>query len=140
MIRLLSMADKAYCIKRRLVDNSEQVMWHMVKIAVSTHEDSYNHWRQEIYSFLSRVPKIKSGKRYPSFKFIYDAIWEVWGDSFDTFIRQAYGEYGDETRAVDVADITKRAERYFRWLSEELSAKGAVTPSSVYSKLGELGF
>lgn len=140
MIRIISMADKTGDLRRELVSSSKQIMRHLAKIAVTTQKSSYNHWRQEILSFLYVVPKLKSTKKPPSFRFIYDAIWKTWGDSFDVFIKQTYAEYGEETRDVDVADVTKRAEAYLKWLSQELSAKQGVNPNDVYAKLQELGF
>jgi hypothetical protein len=98
-----------------------------------------NHWKQEVWNFLHDVPKIKSTKKYPSYKLIRYAVgaYEDMIPEFVSLIEDNYSEL--EVQRSDISELEKIVTMYFDWISAELTEKGLVNRLSVYNKLEEIG-
>lgn len=132
-IRVMSSYDKD--IRRKIIDSSDKVIEHLVKLILYPDTEYVNGWKQEVYSFLHRIDKTKRNKRYPSYKFILEAL--------STHLDTIHGYkmcVVDEMQECKVNplpfsdyDVTNMCKKYMDWLSHQLSDNGYVTQKEVYT-------
>ena len=133
-----AMADTRKAVERELKSCGRQIVVHLTKLMIYPEAQQANHWKQEIYSFLNNVPKLKGSKKYPSKSFIFNAI-SVYVDTIDSIKWQLQYDESDLTQLdIDDAVIEKKATRYLDWLATELSQKGAVQSVQVYNMLDKI--
>lgn len=114
---------------------------HLVKLAILDSPQNVNHWRQEVYASMHELPKLKSTGKYPTSDWIYQQIWDYYGDDlakyFDIAIKE---ELGVNLKANVTADkIVEPLSEYISWLSTNLSNQGKIDRESSYTKLKSLG-
>lgn len=118
---------------------SGEIVEHLLKLYFFQDDTYTNHWRQEIWSFFHRVPKLKTTKKFPDANVIREAV-----GAYDDMVMELSRSVLDEYSAlipsrVDFQEAKSLILAYLDWISAEISKQGSVTPSEVYSKLGELG-
>lgn len=136
--RLNEFAYDRHKIEDMLVNKSPEIVEHLIKIYLYPDDVNTNHWKDEIYSFINRVPKIKFNNKFPSSKFIYEKTYGVWWDTIPNMIKKVVSEYGDYHINYNIGDILDFCSRYFNWLSRELSSNGLILKKNVYSTIDEL--
>ena len=136
--RLVEFAYDRRKIEDILVNKSPEILEHLIKIYFYPGNDSINHWKDEIYSFINRVPKVKFNNKFPSSKFIYDKTYGVWWDTIPNIVDKVLDEYGDSNRDSNMSDCLDFCSRYFTWLSNELSSKGLISKKDVYEIIDNL--
>lgn len=112
---------------------------HLLKLALYPLSINKNYWRQEVYTCFNKMPKLESTKRYPTYQFIYETIWNTYGDDLDKYIDIVLKEEQNETIRTDDFDIYEAVHSYIKYLSEQLSFKGVLDRQETYNKLEELG-
>lgn len=113
-----------------LENSADQLVEHLVKIAMFQDNGNLKHWVDELGGFVNRIPKIK-GKNQPPLKdFIYRALTEYEYNRLDATIENVEFLY-KKVKPVTTSKrfIKKYIDEYMKWLSEELSEKGFVYAS-----------
>ena len=87
---------------------------------------------------------MKHNKKPPDKKFIFDTIWDYFGDRLeyiiDCVIRKEQEEkLKSKLDNVLANEVYTKVLAYIKWLSKKLSEKTVVTNQEVYDKLEELG-
>lgn len=133
-------------LKNVLDDIGYNIIEHIVKLYFYRNKGATRHWRREIFSFLHRVSVLKHNHKLPSSDFLYENLYHVNSNKIGRIVlsvTQWYvDEYGDSDVAVNddsISDVTDMISRYLKWLSENLSRTGDVTPNEVYNQLDALG-
>ena len=98
-----------------------------------------NHWRKEVWNFFHSVPKLKSTKKYPPYSLVRDSI-----GAFDDMVPEISSAILEDysklvPQRTDFDEIETIVHQYLDWVSDEVSDKGIISSSPVYSKLAELG-
>lgn len=133
-----SMSEVKHEIYRKIVDQSDMIVEHLMKILLFPNSEYIHHWQSEIYSFLPRVKKLRNTKKWPSKKFILEAL-STNNDMLDTFIWQSIEEESELTpEYLDAEDALPYIEEYMDWLADQLSSHGGASPEGVRQKLEEI--
>ena len=144
MILLREFAIERPALKASLMSDFKQIFPHLLLVFYHPTAQEANHWKGEIYNFLSDVPLLKSTKRLPKKDLIFDGLWTSVEERIPSrhrnFIRDINeGEYGENLGSI-VYD--SRAEEFCRkyiiWLSEQLSILGELSRNSVIKEIDEL--
>lgn len=153
MILIREFADNKRDLQRDLRGKTEQIIEHIFKMFLMPNHESYNHWKQEIASFLSEVTKLKNTKKFPISKQLYDWTYNIRQDLITdkSYVRGKIKNIAiqydmDEKKLMKlnahINYICKKlnfiCESYFKWLCSELSKYGIVTYDKIYDKLDEL--
>lgn len=126
-------------ISSNLVSKASPLTDHLIKLYLFSDCEYVNHWRQEVWGFLNKVPKMRHNNKFPSYKFIFDHV-SGYCDMTEEIMYQMLDKYSMLTPVrLDVDELKSILNSYFEWLSKELASRGVVDPSEVYSKLEELG-
>lgn len=113
-----------------LENSADQLVGHLVKIAMFQDNGSLKHWRDELGGFVNRIPKMKGKNQLPSKEFIYQALTEYEYSRLDATIENVEFLYRKvEPVTTSKVFIKKYIDEYMDWLSEELSEKGFVYAS-----------
>lgn len=99
-----------------------------------------NHWRQEVWSGLNTMDRLKGSNKLPSTEFIYKNSFEVNKNSVQDAIDWAIDHEQSLVPIdnIDVSHLTTVMDEYFQWLSEKLSYNRYLKSKDVYCKLDEL--
>lgn len=101
-----------------------------------------HHWRQEVWTALHRLPKLKNNNKLPSKQFIINHTWEEYKGEMDYILicarEHEYLLTPEVDRLENVEEFSSICFKYLDWLSGILSSKSKVLPSEVYQKLKEL--
>lgn len=138
---IFAMAISQQDAKKQIISISSILTEHLIKLYLFPSAEYVDHWKQEIWNFFHGVPKVKSTKKYPSYKLIRyavgayeDMIPELTGLVEDSYSRRLAVERDN------LSDLENMVSSYFDWISEQLAEQGVVKNSDVYRKLNELGF
>ena len=129
-------ADSQAEIYRDIRSKSSIVIEHLIKVFMYPDSDDLNHWKQEIYAAMSRVPKLKRTKKYPESKNILKYSWNIWKDSIDDMIQVIENDYGSSN--IDSNTIYNKIYKYLNWLADELTNFGYVTSKQIYVEIDSL--
>lgn len=124
-------------VRDKIIAASEKIIEHIVKLLYYPDSSDCDHWKEEIYSFLPRVYKLKGSKKYPSKKFIFEAL-SGHDDAIETFTNPVINQYGDPQIDVSDSNLVSAIQSYQIYLSEVLSAQGYASPSEVYEMLDNI--
>lgn len=131
-------------IKNKLIDNTEPVIEHLLKLYLMPEHTSVNHWKQEIATFINKVGNLKGTNKFPKFKQIYDWTYGSYQDVItnpnylDKMIKTIIYDYDLE---IDyyieevVENFNRICETYFTWLARELSEWGVISKIDIYKTL-----
>ena len=134
-------------IERSLKPLTEKIIEHLFKLYLLPNNESVKHWKKEIYSFIHSIDKLKGSNKRPTSKQIYE--W-TFGKKADIFDDDYYVEVMVDTIEYEYSttigknvnsiknDMYVLCDNYFKWLSNELSVKGLISPQSVYAELDNL--
>lgn len=143
-IPILGFAYSRSKIAEDLEANVRSIIRHLIKLWRYPHAAEVNHWRQEVYSFLYEVGRLKGSNKYPSVEFIMKNTYNVNKSDIPKWFNGVSRTYDGKFESLDIRDdvdlMNKRIKEYFEWLADALSTDGYVFPEDVYSKLKELGF
>lgn len=121
---------------------SRRVLEHLIKLYYwsDSDPDNMNTWKKSVYSNCCRVPRCTSNNRYPDSKKIYKAIWNAWGDTFDSLEKELNNNpaYKKLPRISIDSNCISLCSDYILWLSHQLNIDGVVTPSEVYEEIDKL--
>lgn len=133
-----AMASSRLLLQTKLNAKSEQVVEHLVKIAMFPKSSTIPHWKQEIFAFLHSVDRQKSNHKYPSEKFIYESI-STMNDILDSYVDYVRDCEGEQMPLYPTDDsLLNYISGYQRWIAKELSTKGRISKDACYSKIDEL--
>lgn len=136
---ILAMSADLKSVKDDIRRAVNQIDKHIIKLALYPNVGAKDHWRAEIYSFLSDVPKLKGSNKFPKQNVIRSEL-ATYEDTFDTWVPVIKKNNKNLTPAnISVEDILSCAMEYHDWLAFELSTKGIVSVEDVFNKLEELG-
>ena len=135
---VIGMSDKRSEIRNQLKYSGEQVALHLIKLAIYPDAQERNHWKQEVYAFLHKVPKFKKTNKWPEQEFIFEAL-SVYDDVVDNLVLEVY----DDEESLTPSEVpTKKLEdmlvTYHAWAAHELSKNGILRRQEVYDKIDEL--
>lgn len=136
---VLGMSREMRDVKREVESKSAEIALHLAKLGMYPDNDSKMHWRQEVYSFLFKVPRLKSTNKFPKSDKLFDWLWDSVKDEIRDWGRGVIREYGRPS-GMTLDEVEVFCAAYYDWLSTNLSRHGIVTQPEVYSKLDELGF
>jgi len=135
---IVAMSVDKQKIQNDLIDSGKQTVLHIIKLVLYPDSPSVNHWKQEIYSFLHDVPKLKGSNKIPEASFIFNAI-SSWDDMIDKLVIEVQDEEEVESSVeVNIDQLQTMISEYHRWAADELSSSGILRRSDVYSKIDEI--
>ena len=139
---IFGFANRKSDIAAMIEENTRELIQHLIKLWVFPDAKDCNHWKQEVYNFLYRVPRLKRSNKFPSKKFILNNTIVVNKDNIAALLRIVITDYKNqyEQKKSEYSTMEERILLYFDWLAEELSINGKVARNDVYAKLSELGF
>lgn len=146
-IYINAMAEQKKEIERSLSPKTDMIIEHMLYLCLAPTCTTVSHWMDEIYSFISKIDKLKGKNRFPSARMIYEWTYGKKQDLVkDTrWLSVMIDDARDKeniTDDFDVQDVMNDLDTmcmfYFQWLSEELASVGAVSRKSVREKLKAL--
>lgn len=133
-----AMSDKKEVIYRRISDPSDRIIEHIIKLVLFSDSTYCNHWKQEIFGFLNRIPSLKSSGKYPKASWIYTAL-TIYNDQLSSMISDIKEDCSSlNARSITDASIENAVEDYQLWLANNLSENGRVRLQDVYNKLDEI--
>lgn len=137
-IYIRSMSEARSKIHDQIASVAYEIDRHIMKLMLYPDTEYVEHWEKEIAGFLNHVPKMKGSNKYPSSRFILDAIG-IYEDALDDMLPVLKEDYS-MLHAVDLSlsDIEHVICQYHRWLSSVLAEKGQVSQVAVINKLHEL--
>lgn len=146
ILNLNEYAYKKRQLEDKLYSNTEQIIEHLFKLYLLPNHSARNHWKQEIYSFLHSIDKLKGSNKRPTPAQIYTWTFGNKEDTIDNYfvkvmidtINYQYKENIKLNINVVKNNILFVCRSYFKWLAKELSTKGIVSPQQIYKKLDEL--
>lgn len=125
-----AMADSRKECWARLDNIGDPLIEHLIKLFYYSDNGNTEHWKDEVYSFLHSVFKLKNNKKFPSSKFIFDSLTDSYFPVFDKMESSVLYRY-DKTlrRNVSYCDSSCKefVSKYLRWISHELSECGRVS-------------
>ena len=138
-VYIKAMAVTTQDAKQQLISAGGEAIEHLIKLYAFPDTEYTNHWRQEVWSFLRKVPKLKSTKRYVDFALIRDCL-----SAYEDMIPELYSEIVNEYKSLtparfDMEELQRIIGEYFDWIAQILSEKGLVCPEDVYAILDKLG-
>ena len=136
-ILITSSAVQRDILKQKLIDRSEQVVNHLIKIFLYPSNNAAEHWKHEVYSFLYQVGVLKSSNKFPTSKFILNNTWNTWEDAILAYIPVVKQDFPNMSEN-DSKDVYRAIYEYFRWLSKNLSMCGMVSQTSVKQTINDL--
>lgn len=125
-------------IYRILENKSSVVIEHIIKLFLVPYSQDRNHWKQEIYAALSRVPKLKMSHKYPSSSNILKHTWNIWHDSIFDMCNVIAKEYGVTCLQDDKRHVYIICHQYLTWLADNISDSGYITRTAAYNMLDKL--
>lgn len=146
-IYINAMAEQKKEIERSLSPKTDMIIEYMLYLCLTPNCTTVSHWMDEIYSFISKIDKLKGKNRFPSARMIYEWTYSKKQDLVkDTRWLSAMIEDAKDKENItddfDVQDVMNDLDAmcrfYFQWLSEELASVGAVSRKSVREKLKAL--
>lgn len=139
---IFGFANRKSDIAAMIEENTRELIQHLIKLWVFPDAKDCNHWKQEVYNFLYRVPRLKRSNKFPSKKFILNNTIVVNKDNISALLRIVITDYKNqyEQKKSEYSTMEEHILLYFDWLAEELSINGKVARNDVYAKLSELGF
>ena len=139
---IFGFANRKSDIATMIEENTRELIQHLIKLWVFPDAKDCNHWKQEVYNFLYRVPRLKRSNKFPSKKFILNNTIVVNKDNISALLRIVITDYKNqyEQKKSEYSTMEEHILLYFDWLAEELSINGKVARNDVYAKLSELGF
>lgn len=144
---IMGFAENQKDIERNLTAHTDEILEHLLKCFIMPQHTATQHWKQEIASQIYKVDRLKSGKKFPSAKQIYNWTYHKKQDLitdprwFSASVYDICEQYGVELEISPDAfmlEFDAICVKYFKWLSEELSDVGRVSRVEVYQKLDEL--
>lgn len=134
---ILGFARNRADIIRKIVEHSDELIEHLVKVKLYPDDDSFDHWCTEVRAQLCYVPKLSGSNKYPSEKLIYTKAWGDIQDVFTNYVDCVIDDYGMPNR-LRYREVYQFVDNYMVWLSRTLSTKGDVSMAEVQRKLDEL--
>ena len=143
MIFLKEFAIEKTEYKVKLMNAFEKIFSHLLKVYYYPRSQYKPHWVKEIYSFLNDAPILKSTKKLPKEKLIFDSLWTSVKEIIPRRHRKTLAiineKYGDELGKVEYdAKAESFVYNYVVWISENLSKKGDVLISEVEAEINSL--
>ena len=65
--------------------NLDNLIKHLIKLIIFDSPNNNNHWKQEVYALFNNIPKQNKNNKFPSSQYIYNTIWNYYGDRLDIF-------------------------------------------------------
>lgn len=127
-----------------LRNDSKQIIKHLLKIFYHRGRTPMFHWKKEVFNYLHDIDLVKSNKRIPSEKLIFEGLWEGSHELFDGRHEDAVDdindEYGDDFGYIDsLSSLAKPfCKEYMRWLAHELSLRGRIPKSDIFEEIDDL--
>ena len=143
MICLKEVAIEKTEYKVKLMNAFEKIFSLLLKVYYYPRSQYKPHWVKEIYSFLNDAPILKSTKKLPKEKLIFDSLWTSVKEIIPRRHRKTLAiineKYGDELGEVEYdAKAESFVYNYVVWISENLSKKGDVLTSEVEAEINSL--
>lgn len=147
IIRLFEFAEQKKEIERDLKARTVKIIEHLMYLVIDKNNSAKNHWKHEIFSFISDIDIQKGNKRLPKEKFIYDATYgkkqdRVTDDKWITIAVKNTCRKENFKLEKDIFTIQSELDNicieYFKWLSKELSTVGILDSDDVSNKIEEL--
>lgn len=137
---VIGMSDDLKSIRDKIRDQTDQLVEHLIKLALFPECDSIDHWRAEVYSFLNKVPRIKGKNSWPKYKLIREPL-SIYEDMVDELVDHVKKDYKNLSPVpINPIKLQNMITAYNNWLASELSQRGRVDSDDVFAKLEELGF
>lgn len=137
-IYIRAMSEPQAEVYRKISDQTGNIVEHIIKLVEYPDAQERNHWKQEIFSFLHRVSKLRNTKKLPSTKLIMKAL-TIYNDMVPELKNGVHRTYKNYTpRNLDDDKILSILLSYENWHANELSLHGLVIDEDVYDKLDEL--
>lgn len=141
--RILEMArDKDYILQ--LFDSKKYpIILHLINCYMWTESHWYSHWKDEIYSFLFELPKLKTTKKYPTRddleKWFIEEVKENLDDRINKYVKDAaYNEKNLKLPKYNEKSLYDYLLEYFVWLCDNISDGKSISKKLVSEEVDYL--
>ena len=133
-----AMSEERRTIHNRLVDRSDVINEHIIKLLLFPDSSDRDHWKQEIVNALPRIQKMKGTNKFPSASFIQEGL-STFNDSVSSYIRTIEDDYRTLSPVpVGQRDIVRALQWYQSYLAKELSKNGSILRTEAYFILDDI--
>lgn len=140
--RLLEMADTKEKITDTFEKKTLQISAHLIKIFFWTNSGYYEHWKEDVFSFLHDLAKYKNTNKLPTFdqlkKWYLTTQLEKFDYATDSYISKACYDEGLDKPKYNDSNLKNYLKEYFIWLCNSLSKTGRVTLDEVSNEIDSL--
>ena len=142
-----AMARSIREVSSKLLDHSDVVVDHIIKLYFMPNHSARNHWKKEIAMQINSVDVLKGTNKRPTknqiFKWTYEEVkfnLQDTGWIAETIKDICYNYSVTITVSPDEAseDLDSICQEYFKWMAEYLSRVGKISTDEIYRKLDEL--
>ena len=141
---LLEQAAPKKKILDELYASNRYIITHLLCIYLWYDTEYVTHWKKEVYTAMSDIPKMKHNNKFPNKEVIYNntfgVIEDVFLDRFDHYIElvSLKEDKLELPHNLNPRKVKNYLEDYFIWLSDKLSTKGYVSLSEVNNEIDNL--
>lgn len=130
-------------LEDRIIDATDKINEHLLKcLVIQDKTHNLNHWSQEVYSFLPRVPQLRGSNKLPSKSLILKRTLGLYGTDLirrmDIYIPDICRRENVEVPEYNKQSLYKCIENYYNWLASNLSETGEVLSTDVKAQINEL--
>ena len=137
---VIAMSESKKALHERLGNASVKINEHMITLLMFPNTSNYNHWKQEVYNFVSIVPVLKGTNKWPNRRIILDGL-SVYLDRrpLEILKKRVLRDYSHlDALDTSIEAISRALEIYYNFISAELSQYGEVEREAAYQKIDEI--
>lgn len=131
----------------KIEDKVIQVMQHLAYLYLFEDAQDRNHWKHEIWQFISMMPKIRIGAKVRYLKpdeFLQGTYCQHNNQHDFEFVLESAPELKQNyipnaDKIHDTSRFKEICDEYFHWLADQICIHGNIRPSECYTKLDGLG-
>lgn len=142
-----AMARSLREISSKLLDHTDVIVEHIIKLVLMPDHTARNHWKKEIAMQINSIDTLKGSNKLPSSEQIYKWTYKEveyninsikWMSEAIDEIKYDYNISVGMTPEEVCNAVDKVCSEYFGWLADYLSQSGRVASYKIYNKLDEL--
>ena len=136
---IFAMSKSKSDIWNDLDNHAFQLIEHLLKCYYFHSYGNYDHWKDECFSFIHNISKLKLINKYPKKEFILDGLLSNYQDDIDALAQDQIYRYSKRYTKDEMPEcVDSYILDYMDWLADSLHSCGRVSAVAVNHKIDEL--